>query len=111
MGVSVIQNPNRIKGWKYLGSTTGGGGINIPDSYTDVFCYCYIDGNASQTISFFEIVNYTDERTYRSGYYNSSSSYAHCAIHSSTNGNWQGWVAQTNNGDKITTSKFFWFAR
>lgn len=109
MAVSVI--PNKIKGWTYLGGTTGGNNINIPDSYTDVFCYCYIGGNASLTVSFSEIVNYIDERTYRSGYYVSSSMYAHCAIHSRTNGDWQGWAASTNEGDKISTTKFYWFAR
>ena len=86
--------------------------MSIPaELYTDVFCYCYIGGDATKTVSFFEQVQYVDERTYRSGYYVSSSMYAACAIHSYTNGIWKGWSASENGVDKISTTKFFWYAR
>lgn len=111
MGVSMIANPNRIKGWTYLGNTTADAHITIPSAYKDVMCMAYVEKNVNQVILFSCMVNYVDSRTYRQGYYYSSSDYYSVSIHNDTSGGWWGWNAVRNGASVLNTTKFYWFAR
>ena len=111
MAVSTIANPNRIKGWDYIGSTTADDHITIPNNYTDVKCMAYVENNMNQVIVFSINANYVVARTYRSGYYYSSSDYYSISIHNDTSGGWWGWNAVRNGSLVLDTTKFYWFAR
>jgi hypothetical protein len=111
VGVSKIANPNKIKGWDYLGSTTADAHITIPDKYTDVQCMAYVENNINQVIAFSINVNYVDARTYRQGYYYNSSENYCASIHNDTSGGWWGWSVGKNGTSVINTTNFYWFAR